>query len=99
MNKPLVVKPPVVLNEFSATQQTDVYMYGTLLYEIFTETPPFQCQEAHAVIYQIGKGVLPNVQKIQCAQAFKVNVKIFFTNKNRDKLKMLKTVEDASLKL
>ena len=74
MIRELKVKPPRVINDFSPTQQTDVYMYGSLLYELFTETPSFRGYNSHTIIYQIGKGILPEVQNVQCAQAIKVRL-------------------------
>ncbi|XP_069980907.1 uncharacterized protein [Penaeus vannamei] len=71
MMRTVVVAPPQVTVSAPPTQQSDVYMYGTLLYELFAEATPFASQHPHAVILQVGKGRQPPTGELQCTQNLK----------------------------
>ncbi|XP_045128726.1 kinase suppressor of Ras 2-like [Portunus trituberculatus] len=71
MMRTLQVVPPHVTVAASPTQQSDVYMYGTLLYELFAEAPPFATQHPHAVILQVGRRRQPSTEDLQCTQNLK----------------------------
>ncbi|XP_069946514.1 kinase suppressor of Ras 1-like [Cherax quadricarinatus] len=71
MMRTLEVVPPHVTVKASPTQQSDVYMYGTLLYELFAEAPPFTMQHPHAVILQVGRRRQPPTGDLQCTQNLK----------------------------
>lgn len=73
MMRTVVVAPPQVTVSAPPTQQSDVYMYGTLLYELFAEATPFASQHPHAVILQVGKGRQPPTGELQCTQNLKVS--------------------------
>ena len=74
------IEPPRIKLPLPYTQQTDLYMYGTLLYELFTETSPFSGQLPHAIIYQVGRGIQPSTSHIQCTNTIKVSHIIFYLN-------------------
>lgn len=78
MIRSLRVEPPLVTVDASPTQQSDVYMYGTLLYELFAEKPPFAKQHPHAVILQVGLRRQPPTDGLQCTQNLKVSVFFVF---------------------
>lgn len=77
MMRTLQVVPPHVTVAASPTQQSDVYMYGTLLYELFAEAPPFATQHPHAVILQVGRRKQPSTEDLQCTQNLKVSTVLF----------------------
>ena len=52
-------------------------MFGTLLYELFADSPPFSGQPPHAIIYQIGRGHQPPTIHLQCTNIIKVNQAMF----------------------
>lgn len=78
MMRTLQVVPPHVTVSASPTQQSDVYMYGTLLYELFAEAPPFATQHPHAVILQVGRRRQPSTEDLQCTQNLKVGRRMRF---------------------
>ncbi|XP_068207353.1 kinase suppressor of Ras 2-like [Palaemon carinicauda] len=71
MMRTVQVSPPQVTVVAPPTQQSDVYMYGTLLYELFAEASPFASQHPHAVIFQVGTGRRPSTADLQCTQNLK----------------------------
>ncbi|XP_071537486.1 uncharacterized protein [Panulirus ornatus] len=71
MMRTIQIVPPHVTVTASPTQQSDVYMYGTLLYELFAEAPPFAMQHPHAVILQVGRRIQPATGDLQCTQNLK----------------------------
>ncbi|KAK7081011.1 hypothetical protein SK128_003782, partial [Halocaridina rubra] len=75
MMRTVEISPPQVTVVAPATQQSDVYMYGTLLYELFAEASPFATQNPHAVIYQVGTGRRPSTGDLQCTQNLKLNMR------------------------
>ncbi|CAL4117386.1 unnamed protein product, partial [Meganyctiphanes norvegica] len=71
MLRSLEIYPPGINVKAEPTQETDVYMYGTLLFEIFAETVPFSKQHPQIVIYQGGRGKQATTSHLQCTQNLK----------------------------
>lgn len=57
---------------FSSTQETDVFAFGTLLYELFTEQFPFSGSSVETLIWRVCKGRPPKLAHLNCNSALKV---------------------------
>uniref|UniRef100_A0A914VPY8 Uncharacterized protein n=1 Tax=Plectus sambesii TaxID=2011161 RepID=A0A914VPY8_9BILA len=67
----LRVEPPCLAIDGTHTKQSDVYAYGSVLYEMLAGEPPFTGQPAESVIWRIGNGQRQNVDSIGCHVAMK----------------------------
>lgn len=56
----------------AATQSSDVYMFGALVYELFHEAPPFTDLHPHALIYNVGMGRRQPTAHLHCSTAIRV---------------------------
>lgn len=65
------VEPPRLLCVATCTRESDVYSFGTLLYEILTESYPFTCLPTHSIIWQIGVGKHATVNEVKCTSSIR----------------------------
>ncbi|XP_077516180.1 uncharacterized protein LOC144126111 isoform X3 [Amblyomma americanum] len=67
----LRVEPPNVFSDCEPSQESDLYAFGTILYELIAEAFPFGFQHPHAVIWQIASGQQQPLNHLQCTGSFK----------------------------
>ncbi|KAM7285367.1 hypothetical protein ISCGN_032310 [Ixodes scapularis] len=67
----LRIEPPCVYPAGEPSQETDVYAFGTVLYELIAERFPFRCQHPHCVIWQIASGQQQSLDDLRCPSSFK----------------------------
>ena len=59
----------VMKNEY--TQESDVYAFGTIMYEMTAYRFPFERLSIDSIIWRVGSGECETVQKINCADSFR----------------------------
>lgn len=69
--KSIVVQPPRLVSSQPYTKASDIYAFGTVLFELFGERWPFEGQMNESIIWQIGSGHKPSLQHIQCSNGIK----------------------------
>ncbi|XP_075749410.1 uncharacterized protein LOC119186509 isoform X3 [Rhipicephalus microplus] len=67
----LRVEPPNVFSDCEPSQESDLYAFGTILYELIAEAFPFGFQHPHSVIWQIASGQQQPLNHLQCTGSFK----------------------------
>ncbi|KAL3215227.1 hypothetical protein MRX96_006507 [Rhipicephalus microplus] len=65
------VEPPNVFSDCEPSQESDLYAFGTILYELIAEAFPFGFQHPHSVIWQIASGQQQPLNHLQCTGSFK----------------------------
>lgn len=69
--KSMVVQPPKLVSNQPYTKSSDVYAFGTVLFELFGERWPFEGQMNESIIWQIGSGRKPSLNHVQCSNGIK----------------------------
>lgn len=67
----LQVEPPSVFSRCQPSQESDIYAFGTILYELIAESFPFGSQHPHSIIWQIASGQQQPLNHLQCTGSFK----------------------------
>ncbi|XP_064474500.1 kinase suppressor of Ras 2-like isoform X2 [Ornithodoros turicata] len=70
----LRIEPPCVFSAQGPSQESDVYAFGTVLYELIAEKFPFRGQHPHCVIWQIASGQQQSLNDLQCSSSLKTLV-------------------------
>lgn len=53
------------------TKESDVYAFGTLLFEILSNKYPYQKLETDQIIWKIGNGIHESVEQLKCDSILK----------------------------
>ncbi|KRX59163.1 Kinase suppressor of Ras 2 [Trichinella sp. T9] len=61
----LHVQPPTVVLHSVQTEQSDVYAFGTLVYEIFTSTFPYEDLTSEELIWSVCSGKMANLDALR----------------------------------
>ncbi|KRZ72052.1 Kinase suppressor of Ras 2, partial [Trichinella papuae] len=61
----LHVQPPIVVLQSVQTEQSDVYAFGTLVYEIFTSTFPYEELTNEELIWSVCSGKMANLDALR----------------------------------
>ncbi|GAB6026977.1 hypothetical protein CHUAL_013646 [Chamberlinius hualienensis] len=67
----IVVQPPKLINNKPYTKESDVYAFGTVLFELFGERWPFEGQISESIIWQVGNGHKPSLHHLRCPNGLK----------------------------
>ncbi|RWS07978.1 kinase suppressor of Ras (KSR)-like protein [Dinothrombium tinctorium] len=67
----LQVEPPLVYSNSGFTPESDIYAFGTILYELLLLKYPYNRQSPHTVIWLIGNGVHDSIDHIKCSNILK----------------------------
>lgn len=70
----LRVEPPCVFSTRAPSQESDVYAFGTVLYELVAERFPFHGQHPHCIIWQVASGQQQSLNDLQCSGSLKTLV-------------------------
>ncbi|KAG1658739.1 Kinase suppressor of Ras 2 [Nymphon striatum] len=65
------VNPPFINLDVQHNNATDIFAFGTVLYELMAESWPFSGQDSHSIIWQVGSGRMQNVSTICCDKQIK----------------------------
>ncbi|GAB6022451.1 hypothetical protein CHUAL_006563 [Chamberlinius hualienensis] len=71
MMRSLTVLPPRTMQTIPSTKSSDVFAFGTVLYELFAEQWPFQGQVSHCIMWQVGNGHIQSLKNIKCSHGIK----------------------------
>ena len=72
MVRSLDVTSPLVEAKFPANMSCDVYMFGCLLFELFSDAPPFVELTPHQLIFAVGQGKTQSASQLHCTPDIKV---------------------------
>lgn len=71
----LQIEPPKIFPTHPYTQQSDIYAFGSLLYELLAEKFPFHDQHPHAIIWQVASGKRCSLHNFRFINGLKTLIK------------------------
>ncbi|CAG0881532.1 unnamed protein product [Darwinula stevensoni] len=71
MMRSLLVEPPFIRIASPFSTHSDVFAFGTVLYELLSERSPWECVDTHSVIFRVGKGIYHPVDHLSSPQRIK----------------------------
>lgn len=95
---PLYMAPELLLDAAGASQQSEVYSLGAMLYQCLTGHVPFEAKSIVDLINKIEEGKFPPL-KTACPDAPKKLAKICERTLNKDPKKRPQTVHDLAIEL
>ncbi|XP_072038094.1 uncharacterized protein [Amphiura filiformis] len=78
--KKMTALPPSLVTEENYSIESDVFAFGTILYELLSGSWPFATIPSHGVIYQVCTGKRTSLSKIKCVPSLKHLVKDCWTH-------------------
>ncbi|KAF2358885.1 Serine-threonine/tyrosine-protein kinase catalytic domain [Trinorchestia longiramus] len=85
MMRTIDVSTSLVRITVAATQSSDVYMFGVLMFELFNEAPPFSSLCPHELIYIVGTGRRQSTTHLHCSMAIKEILTQCWSRDSRDR--------------
>ncbi|CAM1293701.1 Uncharacterised protein g815 [Pycnogonum litorale] len=71
MMRTLTINTPNITPNIDYTKESDIFAFGTVLYELVAECWPFRGQHVHSIIWQVSSGHTQDVSHLKCPMGLK----------------------------